>query len=327
VRLIEWIAAAVVACVAAVAAASPPSPSSLSLAHPTETSVCVPAVHVEGADVPQVVTTELADRAKEWMLELRARVGDTDCRPITVTVIPSMSQATALEPPWHLPVWAAGAASPQERRIVVGITSGGHVQDRERTVRHELVHVLVRSAAGGVSLPRWLDEGLARLLADEHGLDDLQVLAQARLGDRFITLTALASSFPPGSADAALAYAQAGRAASLLFGRDDDDIARFLGLIREGVDVDDALRTVCGRATWQIDIDVRRSVGLWAALATVGLESDLAMAGCGVIVAVYGVRARRRQRARLIAMDDGRAPSWALSTAVVARWTVRRSPW
>jgi hypothetical protein len=286
-------------------------------------AVCVPPVEVDGAGVPAEVLAAFATDARTHIDALRPRLGDEDCRPIVITLLSSMGDASQLDPPWHLPRWAAGAARPAERRIVVGVTSEGRLQDRDRTLRHELVHVLARSAAGGAPLPRWLDEGLARVLAGEHGIDDLRVLAQARIGDRFLPLTALDEGFPASSADAALAYAEAGRAVSLLLDRD-DDVAHLLALVRAGHEVDDALRRATGRATWQVDLDMRRSIGLWAALATVGLETDLAMAGCGVAVAVFGVRARRRQRARLLAMDDVDPRPRPPPAATVTRWTVPR---
>jgi hypothetical protein len=287
-------------------------------------TLCMPEVHVEGAGLPADVVADFAESARALVAELRPRLGDEDCRPIIATLVGSMGEAPRLDPPWHLPTWAAGAARPAERRLVVGITAEGRLQARERTLHHELVHVLTHSAAGGAPLPRWLDEGLARVLAGEHGIDDLRVLAQARVADRFLPLSALADGFPAGSADAALAYAESGRAVSLLL-EDEDNVARLLARVRAGDTVDDALRSVTGRATWQIDLDMRRSIGLWAALATVGLETDLAMAGCGVAVAVFGVRARRRQRARLAAMDDDDAPRRPPATATVSRWTVTRA--
>lgn len=301
-----------------------PASASTTAAPAPASALCVPAVHVDGAGVPADVVAAFADDARQLVDELRPRLGDEDCRPIVVTLLSSMGDAPRLDPPWHLPMWAAGAARPAERRLVVGVTAEGRLQDRHRTLRHELVHVLAHSAAGGAPLPRWLDEGLARVLAGEHGIDDLRVLAQARVADRFLPLSALVEGFPPGSADAALAYAEAGRAVSLLLERE-DDVAHLLARVRAGHDVDDALRQVAGRATWQIDLDMRRSIGLWAAIATVGLETDLAMAGCGVAVAVFGVRARRRQRARLAAMDDDDVPRRPPPTATVSRWTVTRA--
>jgi len=288
------------------------------------TVLCRPPIEVQGPGLPAAMVADFAHDAAVLVDELRPRTGDVDCRPIAITLVPSMGDAHALDPPWHLPTWAAGAAQPGQRRIVVGVSAEGRVQDRRRTLHHELAHVLVRSAARDAAMPRWLDEGLARVLAGEHGIDDLRVLAQARLADRFLPLAALEQGFPAGSADAALAYAQSGRAVSLMQDRD-DAIPRLLAAVGAGASVDDALRQTIGRATWQLDIDVRRSVTLWAALATVGVESDLAMAGCGVVVAVFGVRARRRQRSRLLAMDDDNPPLRRPAAASFTRWTVTRA--
>jgi hypothetical protein len=296
-------------------------------ATPVSTLLCRPALNVRGPDVPVAVVQEFAALADTMVDDLRERLGDTDCRPITITLVSSMSNAHALDPPWHLPSWAAGAAQPNERRIVVGIASNGLVQNRETTLRHELAHVIARSAAGGQALPRWLDEGIARVAAAEHGVDDLRALAYARLGDRFLPLVALTDGFPSRSADANLAYAQSGRAVSLLEARGSTVVPNLLARVRGGENVDDALVAVSGRATWQLDVDVRHSVGGWAALATVGIETDFAMAGAGVVAAFAGVRARRRQRERLAALDDD-APMPRVDPprdVQLRRWTVARA--
>ena len=320
-----WLRYLLMCLVAVVAAPTTMATPPASTTGPTHSTLCMPEVVVEGSGVAAPMLADVAATAQRIVDELRPRIGDEDCRPIVATVVGSMDEAPGLDPPWHLPAWAAGAARPTARRVIVGVTAEGRVQDRMRTLRHELIHVLAHSAAGGAPLPRWLDEGLARVLAGEHGIDDLRVLAQARVADRFLPLTALVDEFPAGSADAALAYAESGRAVSLLLTHD-EDIAHLLARVRSGASIDDALRTVTGRATWQVDLDMRRSIGLWAALATVGLETDLAMAGCGVAVAVFGMRARRRQRARLAAMDDDETPHATPLVATVSRWTVTRAP-
>ena len=300
-------------------AASVPSTST-----PVPTAVCLPALQVLGSGLPEAMVASFAADAAALVDDLRLRTGDVDCRPITITLVRSMDDAGRLEPPWRLPPWAAGAAQAETRRVVVGVSAEGRVQDRRRTLHHELAHVVVRSAAGGADLPRWLDEGLARVLAGEHGIDDLRVLAQARLGDRFLPFAALETGFPDGAADAGLAYAQAGRAVSLMQDHE-AAIPRLLQLVRDGSPVDDALRQATGRATWQWDLDVRRSVSLWGALAATGVETDLAMAGCGVVVAVFGVKARRRQRRRMIDMDDEGPISPAAAAVALTRWTVART--
>lgn len=314
--------AALIVAVAALTA-TPTSSSSPSSPSSANTVLCRPELRVRGPELPAAVVDEFAALAETMVDDLRDRLGDTDCRPVTITLVSSMQQANALDPPWHLPSWAAGAAMPNERRIVVGINSNGRGQDRETTLRHELAHVFARSAAGGRALPRWLDEGIARVAASEHGVDDLRALAHARLGDRFLPLVALTDGFPSRPADADLAYAQAGRAVSLLEGKGKDVVPDLLARVRAGDDVDDALRAVSGRATWQLDVDVRKSVTAWAAFATIGIETDFAMAGAGMVAAFAGLRARRRQRARLLALDDDELPRRGPPQNVtVARWTV-----
>ncbi len=274
---------------------------------------CAPVVDVRGAEVPDDVVAAFAAEARDALVDVRARLGSTSCATVSISLVPAMADAPRLDPPWHLPSWAAGGAEPRARRVVVGVTADGARQDRERTLVHELAHVVaaevVDGKAPGQRLPRWLDEGIARVVAGEHGIEDLSLLAHARVSGRFLPLPALVDGFPPAAADAGLAYAESGRAVSLIVGANRDALPRLLGRLADGDDVDAALVRVCRRATWQLDQDVQQSVSGWAALATVGIETDLAMAACAVVVVVAGVRARRRLRRRIAAMDDGpRAP-------------------
>jgi len=280
---------------------------------------CAPAVEVRGAGMPASVVADFADEVRLALADVRARLGSTDCAPLTVTLVPEMRDAPVLDPPWHLPSWAAGGAMPGARRIVVAVTAAGAPQDWHTTLVHEIAHVVTAEATGGRALPRWLDEGIARVVAGEHGVADVSLLAHARVADRFLPLAALEHGFPPGAADAALAYAEAGRAVSLLQGAAGagDALPRLLARIAAGDAVDDALVAVAGRAGWQLDADVRRSLSGWAALAVVGVETDVAMAACAAVVAVVGVRARRRLRRRIEAMDD---PNTAAPAVALARF-------
>jgi hypothetical protein len=265
---------------------------------------CVPSVDVRSPGVPDEVAAAFAAEARTAAVEVRARLGSTACTPLTITLVPSMSDAAALDPPWHLPSWAAGAAEPRASRLVVGITAGGSRQDRRTTLTHELAHVVTAEVTGGRTLPRWLDEGIARVVAGEHGIEDLSLLAHARIADRFLPLAALERGFPPGAADAALAYAEAGRAVSLVTAGGASALPDLLAHLGTGAPLDDALVAVGGRAIWQLDQDLRRSLSGWAALAVVGVETDLAMAACAVVAAVVGVRARHRLRRRIAAMPE-----------------------
>ncbi|MDP2344725.1 MAG: peptidase MA family metallohydrolase [Deltaproteobacteria bacterium] len=288
---------------------------------------CRPALDVRGPTVPDHVTAEFAAVAGDAVDDVRARLGSESCAPITITLVPAMEDAPALDPPWHLPSWAAGAAVPRDRRIVVGVTSGRQVQQRETTLIHEIAHVVSNDAAGGRPLPRWLDEGIARVVAGEHGGSDLSVLARAHVSGQHFPLASLERGFPPRANDAALAYAEAGRAVSLIEGARPGAIAAVLARIKAGDDVDAALVAVTGRAIWQLDRDVQDSVSGFAAFAVLGAETDMAMAGCALVVAFAGVRARRRIRERMHALDDDDPARRPAPDVPLSRWTVTSSSW
>lgn len=297
-------------------------------AEPTAAGPCRPPVHVVGHGVPAEVVTELSAQAPALFERVAARLDLGSCAAVQVELLPAIEGADRLEPPWRLPAWAAGAAVPAERRIVVAVTAQGQRQERERVLLHELAHVGVREAAGDAFVPRWLDEGFARVVAGEHSTGDLDVLARARVADRLVPLAALTDGFPRRADLAALAYAEAGRAVSLVEAERDGAVSLILARMRTGASVDDALAEVTGRRAWQLDVDVERSIPLWRAWAVVGLETDLALALGGLVCAWAGLRARRRLRARMVALDDAEVLAALLPLrlpprdVVLTRWTV-----
>jgi hypothetical protein len=240
-----------------------------------------------------------------------------------------METADTLDPPFHVPAWAAGAAVPHERRIVVGVTSERHVQNRHATLTHELAHVLLRQATGTVDVPRWFDEGAARVLAKEAGnADDLRALSQAKVGSRLWPLSAIADGFPAGPSDAAVAYAVSGRAVELMFAK--QPMSAFIASLASTQSFEASVAATTGRAVWQLSQDTERSVSTWRSLLVVGFETDILMGVCAILLAVSGIRARRRFLAGLqrLADDEERGSRAAGPLDVqVVRWTVARGAW
>jgi tetratricopeptide (TPR) repeat protein len=101
------------------------------------------------------------------------------------------------------PDWAAGVYDGRIKVPTVGALQHGDAL--KRTLWHEFTHVIVRQLSGGAA-PRWLNEGLARLLESDDAAAATQILDRsprrlphARLEREFATL-------PPE--DVSLAYAQ-----------------------------------------------------------------------------------------------------------------------
>jgi len=263
------------------------------------------AVRVTGHGQARDLTREVEELAPLLYEIAAARTGAASCAPIDIDLVPDVLDAHAASSDWRLPRWAAGAARPDERRIVIGVTADRQLLDRRRVLLHELTHVAVASAARGAPLPRWFEEGVARVVASEDGDDDDRALAVAHVAGRELPLAAIERGMPRDRGDAALGYAVAGRAVRIIEARGGSDaIARVLAAAGGGAPFEDALVAVTGRQIWQLEVDVARSVTTWSAWATVlrGVDVWMPLAVLVAIVGAIGVRRRRKER--LQHMDD-----------------------
>lgn len=280
-------------------------------------------VHVEGHGAVAHLAGELKGRARGLYERAARYTGAEDCAPIRVHLVEDNEAARRLLPAWHLPPWAAGAARPDERTIVLTVHNDGQRQDRERVFVHELAHLATAAAAGDEPrrVPRWFDEGVARRLAGEDGQDDDTVLAQAKLGGRMLLLEGLERSFPASQASAAIAYAVSGRAIELLETEHGEGVVRrVLDRVAQGEAFDDALHAESGVRTWQLSGRVERSVATWHAWVTVLKDVDVFLGLGSLLIFVGGWRARRRLRERIDRMPDYGGPEHDMPELGLVRW-------
>ena len=112
------------------------------------------------------------------------------------------------------PGWGAAVAFPGSRTIVLR----ADLPDLDRTLRHELAHLALRSAVRSY-LPLWFDEGYATLAAGElGGMMQLELNLAVALG-RVPTLRQLDGLLRGSAADASTAYALAATAVAELMRR------------------------------------------------------------------------------------------------------------
>ncbi len=275
-------------------------------------------VHVVGVGDAAPLAADLEVAAQGLYEEVSTVTGADDCAPIRVDLTTDLKLARRVLPAWHVPPWAAGAAQADRRSILLTVHTDGHRHDRVQVLTHELAHLSIAQAAGGHPVPRWFNEGVARTIAGEHSVEDAEVLARAKIASRLFPLEGLESSFPAGDGDAAIAYAVSGRAISLLMqehGR--GAIADVLAGVRDGVPFDQALHAATSWRTFQLDAQVKRSVGTAAAWMTVFAQADLGMLLAGVLSAIAAVLVFRRRRRELSDMPDDVAPRPAFDVRIV----------
>ncbi|MCA9525600.1 MAG: tetratricopeptide repeat protein [Myxococcales bacterium] len=131
------------------------------------------------------------------------------------------------------------------------------------TVAHEFVHYYLTKASGN-TVPIWLHEGIAKFMETrwraapgapmEPPQEDL--LARSLKEDKLVTFAQMHPSMAklPSQEAASLAYAEVHTAVQLLWERKGyDGLMAFIGHLRDGADMDEALTRVYG-----VDLD-----GLW----------------------------------------------------------------
>jgi len=147
------------------------------------------------------IAATLPDLARELDLPIGNR--------IHVVVAPTQEAFHDLQP-GRSPDWADGTAWPKHGWIFLRAPRlrGQTTETLEMVLEHELTHIVLGRAFGSRPVPRWLQEGLAQLMAGEYTAETTKTLARGTLGDNLLSLQELSRGFPKNPLRAHLAYAQ-----------------------------------------------------------------------------------------------------------------------
>lgn len=193
--------------------------------------------------------------------------------------------------------WLGGQARPELGVVVVAVPSvQGYTSRMKRYLPHEITHLLlyrVTTPEGYVSVPTWLNEGLAtaneRLPTPEYAL----ALEEARQAGELIPLEELCVPFSPDPQTATLSYAQSGSVVTFIreeFGA--GGIRQLLAAYADGASCKSGVEEGLGVAFHQLEADWRmslnpearwlaivRQAGFWIALSVIGLLLAVPMMG------------------------------------------------
>jgi hypothetical protein len=187
--------------------------------------------------------------------------------PIDLYLYPSY--ADLRKSVYNEPQWTGGLAYGEFNLLLLGIPSGSEDWG-EKAIAHELMHVVV--GRFGFSClghrPAWLDEGLAMVSEGDLDLSAMVSLKAAILSNQIFPVKSLGGGFPedPGKAD--LAYSESWSIVHFLFQKGGGaSIRNLLAQLRDGISVDDALRSIYGfdvdglDAAWRADVGAPKPKG------------------------------------------------------------------
>jgi hypothetical protein len=197
------------------------------------------------------------------------------------------------------PLWANGLAYPDRGFAVLksprfGLPYGPF----PTTAVHEYVHLLLHAGAPYAAFPRWLDEGLAEVLAGQFDYLDDALLGRAAFANRLHSFDGLDGLMGMSASDARQGYAESAVAVQLLqkkFGL--AGVSNLVHDLRAGEPIDQAFPKIFGIGLGAFESEYRDYVKRNYRFAFLG-DTELWTAGAFVflfLVAGVAVWFRRRR--------------------------------
>ena len=191
--------------------------------------------------------------------------------------------------------WTGGQDFPEYGVVVIGVEPNNLEWGKGATTHeltHQVIHQKIRSPLGDLSMPRWMDEGLAVYYETIPGTLDIQFsrpLKTAIQNDTLVPMRTLAGNFPADSSAANLAYAQSYSMVDFIYRKyGKEKMAEILQEFKIGGAYDDIFKKVLGVDTdgldnqWRVDIGAKprviptRNTSQPTAFPTFGLSTDYA---------------------------------------------------
>ncbi|MGH7256066.1 MAG: hypothetical protein ACREI3_09845, partial [Nitrospirales bacterium] len=201
----------------------------------------------------------------------------------------------------RVPSWAAGYAAGRHSVVVLfpDRVPTYPADSLESVLTHELVHVLITRTAGGRSVPRWFDEGLAMVLAREWGWEDRSRLVWAMVSGTPVSFEDLDAWFHQERGSATRAYVLAAAFLRDLI-RDAGVQApgQILALVEQGWPFDAAFQEVTSRTPAEAEALFWKNQTFWNRWVPVVTSSVTLWMGI-TLLTLFAYRKQRRRTAAI----------------------------
>jgi hypothetical protein len=242
--------------------------------------------------------------------------------PIDIYIAPDQQSFLHMQP--HIPPdWADGTAWPHQGLIFLRSSDirRGTSSPLPQVLDHEIAHILLGRAFAHRGVPRWLQEGVAQLVAREYNSQTVERLASGVAGDSLLSLRQLSKGFPKDPLRASLAYAQSADFVAFLHQKHGkQSIQTLIREMSSGKPFAASLQLATGHNIDQLDLQWRGQLNSsWMWLG--GLVSDSFLLGMTGLLLFWGVfRKRAQNQERMKKWEEDDAIQDALA-AQVASWS------
>lgn len=197
------------------------------------------------------------------------------------------------------PAWIAGFAhSGTDTVVLFPARSLRYPHDSLQAVlHHEIAHILIGRAAGGGTVPRWFNEGLATMAERAWHFEDRRQLAWTLVTGGPLALDEVNARFERGSSEAAGAYALASAFVRYLIDTHGQEVpARVLEGVASGAPFDAAFSAATGQPLPYVERQFHMRLTSWERWVPL-VTSPFALWSFVTLLALYAIHVRQRRRA------------------------------
>jgi len=192
-------------------------------------------VAIEYRAEDEKVAAKVASICEKTLPTLSGELGLDVVQPFRVFLIPDI-KAYEERMRLGLPPWGIAFAFSENRIMLVDVKRATDAWNSlEKVIPHELSHLLLAQRTGGVRMPLWFVEGLARWQAGEWSVLDSWRLMESVWSNQTITIDRIVSAMPADENRARDAYRVSYAAFQERFGKRMELLPGFLDeIVREG---------------------------------------------------------------------------------------------
>jgi hypothetical protein len=213
-------------------------------------------------DISASFAADLQEIGRQALAKMKTDFGIEPSRPVKIILYNNADELR--EAALFLPEWVGGLAHPEYSILYIAVEEGD-LEWANEVIYHEMAHLISGELTDnclGVTMPTWLSEGFSVYIEDGPSADEQADVSADLMSGALPPLRALAAGFSSNSYEASRSYAQSGMILRFLVAQyGGETVPSLFQAIQDGQLIDDALMSVYGLSTDELDGAWRTSLG------------------------------------------------------------------
>ena len=261
--------------------------------------------YTQGKDGPARRLSAVAENLRKQTSEA---IGFDFKHKTRVYLAPDLETYQSVQPRAVIPEWSVGVAFTHENLIVLYTPLAGYKKgtgyDMVQVFHHELCHVMLGRALSNVSVPKWLNEGFAKLHAMEWSHTDTFRLTIAYFSGSLMPLEDLMFHWPRDERKARIAYLQSKVFVAYLERR--GDLKPIIAYMQKGKPADSAIGMATGYPLAVLEqrwLNYLKRSHTWLFVL---FRSEVVWSGAALLflAAYWRVRLRKKRKLRRMELEE-----------------------